>query len=74
MSTMDQTVINSYVLLEVNRIKILFLSHDYDDEQKRWFIDSKMHRVKMANDEVELLIFQKLFEELETKNTNLKRI
>ena len=54
----DKELIN----MEVERIKLLFIKNNYDDEQKKWFIEAKKKSAKENNDE-KLLYVCKILEE-----------
>ncbi len=57
----DKELIN----LEVERIKLLFIKNNYDEEQKKWFIEAKKKSAIENNDE-KLLYVCNILEECDT--------
>ena len=57
---LDQDLIDN----EIERIKIIFQKNNYDDEQKQWFIESKLNGAKANNDTLLIEVCNKLLEEI----------
>ena len=60
---LDKDLVNN----EIERIKLLFLKEKYDQEQKKWFIESKINRAKATNDDLLLEVCERLLEELKNE-------
>jgi hypothetical protein len=53
---------------EIERIKILFEKNNYNNSQKRWFIEYKYNEAKAANDDLMIIVCDKLLESLEKES------
>ena len=56
----DQDLVNN----EIERIKLIFQGNNYDEEQKLWFIESKLNGAKNNNDTLLIEVCEKLLEEI----------
>jgi hypothetical protein len=52
---------------EVERLEILFEKNEYNDDQKRWFIESKFKDAKDTDDKILLKVCEILLDKLEQK-------
>ena len=56
----DQNLIDN----EIERIEIFFQKNNYNDEQKVWFIESKLYSAKANNDPLLIEVCNKLLEKI----------
>ena len=60
----DVQLNKEFIENEVERIRIVFLKNSYNDEEKRWFIESKVNAAKASNDVLLLEVCNILLDEL----------
>ena len=63
---LDQGLQDEFIISnEIERINILFEKNNYDEEQKKWFIEAKIISAKKNNDILLLQACSKILESLE---------
>lgn len=50
--------------IEMDRIKLVFEKENYDDEQKKWYLESVIEQAKKSNDIVTLEVCHMLLNQL----------
>lgn len=60
----DEQLNKEFIENEVERIRILFLKNNYNAEEKRWFLESKINSAKAINDVLLLEVCDILLDEL----------
>lgn len=61
---LGQDLRDEETLLEIERINILFKKNNYDKQQKKWFLESKIMNAKEHGDKKLLILYEELLNEV----------
>ena len=62
---LEKGLLDEYIKLEVERIKLLFKKNKYDKEQMEWFVSAKKNNALKDNDTNSLIVCELLLNEIE---------
>ena len=61
---LEQDLKDEETLLETERLKILFKKNNYDKQQKKWFLESKIMNAKECGNKNLLILYERLLNEV----------